>query len=225
LRTANHHSLEKLFEQPVDIESPMSNGQSPLLLAVTLRNTKAVQLLLLRGADHQVRDSQGRSLLEILWSHGNPGHREAKSIGYLLQAGFRLAPTTDEKGQTWLHRLAAKCDDSNIPVALIEQGYSVDERDGSGWTALHHAVRGDRYDFCQGLLEKGAEVNAQTLKEVAEIRRDAEGFEHVGYRYMAGSHPLDLENQPFTRGTQQQNIAKLLQQAGGTKNPAVKNDF
>ncbi|XP_068733040.1 ankyrin repeat domain-containing protein 39-like isoform X2 [Montipora capricornis] len=46
--------------------------------------------------------------------------------------------------------------------SLLDKGGDPDARDGSGYTALHYASRSGHADICLLLLERGANVNAQT---------------------------------------------------------------
>ncbi|XP_068686584.1 ankyrin repeat domain-containing protein 39-like isoform X2 [Montipora foliosa] len=46
--------------------------------------------------------------------------------------------------------------------SLLDKGGDPDARDGSGYTALHYASRSGHANICLLLLERGADVNAQT---------------------------------------------------------------
>jgi len=224
LRSGNHREVGKLLEQGTDVNRPLPGGESALLIAIKRGDPKTVALLLERQADIKVKDDKGRDLFEILWGRGHPSGYQSRCIGLILKAGHQLPKTADKEGQTWMHRLAAACNEESIPSTLVEQGFPVDGRDQNGWTPLHHAVFHSRYFFCLGLLNCGADVNAQTEREVSR-ELVAPDDRQVLYRYMAGSQPLDLERQTFTRATVDENIEKLLTERGATKNPQVKNQF
>lgn len=226
LRKRNQGAVEKALADGADVNLALSDGSKPLEMAIRNHDYKNVGLLLDKGADYDLKDKKGRDLFEQLWNGGHLGTAEAKALGSLFKAGYTVPKTMDDKDQTWMHRLAQECNDDNIPKALVAQGFPVDERDEAGWTPLHHAVFNSRYHFCLGLLESGADVNAETGRELSRVIDDAEGGKgQLVYRYMAGSRPLDLEHQSFSRGQNKEDIAKLLEEKGGTRNPEVKNKF
>lgn len=226
LRKRNQTAVDKAIADGADVNQALSDGSKPLEMALRNKDSKNVGLLLEKGADYDLKDKKGRDLFEQLWNKGQVGAADSRALGFLLKAGYTVPKTMDDKDQTWLHRLAQECDDENIPKALVAQGFPVDERDQAGWTPLHHAVFHSRYHFCLGLLESGADVNAETARELSRIIDDSEGGGgRLLYRYMAGSRPLDLEHQSFSRGQNKEDIAKLLEEKGGTKNPEVDNKF
>lgn len=58
--------------------------------------------------------------------------------------------------------------------SLLDKGGDPDAQDSSGYTALHYASRSGHKDVCQLLLEKGADVNAQTRSgKVSSLHRAA----------------------------------------------------
>lgn len=225
VRTGNHREVGKLLEQGVDANRPLPGGETALQIAIKRGDPKTVGLLLERKADIQVKDDKGRDLFEVLWNRGHPSGNQSRCIGLLLKAGHQLPKEADKEGQTWFHRLAEDCNDETIPATLAEQGFAVDGRDQNGWTPLHHAVYNNRYFFCVGVLDCGADINAKTTKDITDILVDAEGHADVRLALLAGSQPLDLERQTLTRGTMDENIEKLLVERGATKNPQVKNRF
>jgi len=57
---------------------------------------------------------------------------------------------------------------------LLDKGGDPDARDSSGYTALHYASRSGHEDVCQLLLERGADVNAQTRSgKISSLHRAA----------------------------------------------------
>jgi ankyrin repeat protein len=108
-------------------------------------------------------------------------------------------------------------------VALLVQrrDFPVDIRDLFGWTALHVAAFEDHADSAIGLLENGADVNAETTA-IAGKQRGADHPPSWLWKVDPGSRPLDTHRPPLRSGSAK-NTAAILRQYGATENPAVDN--
>lgn len=71
--------------------------------------------------------------------------------------------------------------DNNVKriTTILDKGGDPDARDGSGYTALHYASRSGHKDACSLLLERGADVNAQTRSGRASSLHRAAYSGHV----------------------------------------------
>lgn len=64
-----------------------------------------------------------------------------------------------------IYHLIQRSDNEGDLLRVLDVGFPVDQRDGTGWTALHHAAHMGRRDCLATLLEYGADVNARTTRE------------------------------------------------------------
>lgn len=68
-------------------------------------------------------------------------------------------------GSTELHHAALEGSYEQVEQILDKHEHLVNVRDENGWSALHEAVRRGMLDVVKILLDRGAEVNAQTGKQ------------------------------------------------------------
>jgi ankyrin repeat protein/truncated hemoglobin YjbI len=156
---------------------PADDFQEVSLLCHTVcgGNIDAVKLLLERGAE--VKRHSGKlltlavvmdrvDLVKLLIEHGADVHR----VGFLGRLDDAERPVADlliangKKVPAWMLPRACRPDVSTNEVhrvtVLLDYGASLDDRDRSGLTALHYAVRGGKLPLIKLLLERCAQVNA-----------------------------------------------------------------
>jgi ankyrin repeat protein len=125
-----------------------------------------IGLLVDRGADVNIRDIDGKSLLTFAAEND-------RSIGMmerLIRHGANVN-TKDNNGYTPLHYAALRAGTSNETVPnntytdmiqlLVESGAVVDLQDNSGDTPLHSAAEVDARSGAQALIDCGAEIDIQ----------------------------------------------------------------
>ncbi|XP_059485425.1 uncharacterized protein LOC132202487 [Neocloeon triangulifer] len=132
----------------VPINEMNNEGDTALLLAVKIGNIEAARILLEAGADPQLADSQGMTILHIA--------AKSKNANIFLEI-MTFVPDTvifcaDKNGRTPLH-LAAENGHISILQVLMEKGAHMSALDANGWNALHYAVKG-KSDCLGWLLEK-----------------------------------------------------------------------
>lgn len=134
-------------------------GETPLHLAATRQSLEGMSLLVLRGADVNATDRQGRTPLHV--SCGNQGDRgrggteenARESVEFLLSVGART-DARDSTGRTPLH-LAVESGTKAAIEALVEVGATA-VADDAGNTPLHlAAITGDIH--AMQLLVRGKE--------------------------------------------------------------------
>lgn len=85
---------------------------------------------------------------EAFWRNDNPdGHKLAKNLA---------------RGSTLAHRHAKSSDYHELRRVLDKHGHLVNVRDEGGWTPLHESVRAGNVPVLKLVLDRGADVNAQT---------------------------------------------------------------
>ena len=146
------------FEKQWFTLPPEKIGDRPKTLYLITAKEKCLRLLLEHGADPNVRDSLGRTLLEIaiVWCmpdivkllliHGaDPNLRDGKSLTPLIKTailGIRDARPMTDKLQ--------------IVVHLIDAGADINAQAPNGKTALMYAVSNARMEIVELLVNSGA---------------------------------------------------------------------
>ena len=119
------------------------------------------RLLLSHGADVELRDEYGKTVLHSVAEWGRSGDIVKVLLENKLDINAR-----DEKGQTAL-LIAVRCspdepkEHRSLITQLLEGGASVDQSDIDGWTALHWAAAHGVVEIACQLLEAGADINAR----------------------------------------------------------------
>jgi cytohesin len=133
---------------------------APLHIAAERGRLDLVQVLIERGADVNIRDSQGRTPLHAAAIGGN-----AEVIRLLIKLGADVN-ARDNYGETPLHLVAAEGAAYPHPSyeeaakALLDAGADVNARNADGKTPLHIASVGNPA-LVKLFIERGADVNAQ----------------------------------------------------------------
>ncbi len=125
------------------------SGYSPLHWAVIMWSNEVAELIVAAGADVNARSNTGETPLDIVATSGGPA-----AIGELLVAKGADASS--------LHAAAYVGDIARVK-AFIDEGVEINRPSGmvSG-TALHSAAAGGHKEVAEFLIDKGADVNAQT---------------------------------------------------------------
>lgn len=209
-----------------DPNHTFSDGSRPLHVVAASKSAKAeaIRLLVERGAQVDAKDGEGKTAWELRW--GDPRRMlfegDAAVLVALLDAGFVPPKEPIEGGLTLLHEVGRRVPSTRLVSQLVtKHGFAVDARDDNGWTPLHFAAHENNVPAATGLLEQGADANAETTKTVGQSSNRG-GTEIVSWRYEAGTRPIDLFRNS-KRGRGKADVRKVLEQYGGKKNPAVDN--
>ncbi|CAD6189562.1 unnamed protein product [Caenorhabditis auriculariae] len=160
-RTPLHYAAEQGFDEIVTVllnngarnSTRDKFGVTPAHYAAQF-SVKCLDLLLTRSHITEVKDDQNRTCLMWAAVAGN-----VDAIHYLIQR--KEAPdrhATDKYGYTALH-LAAMAGNENVCKILVNQGWSISERDKSNNTALHLAVGRGYTEIVRFLVTSGANMN------------------------------------------------------------------
>ncbi|MEM7617699.1 MAG: ankyrin repeat domain-containing protein, partial [Pseudomonadota bacterium] len=129
-----------------------SYSDSPLIKAVSKEYYDIVNILMERGADLDVTNKKGETVLHIASRLGN------QEIIELILDKKRILDKTDYEGKTALHTAVVN-GKKNIALMLIIKGAPVNMNDLFGMTPLHLAVEHGNVEIVNMLLENGADPN------------------------------------------------------------------
>src|SRR5205823_12493133 len=161
----------------VDTRSQL--GRTPLLIAAAYDGaTEAARLLIEKGADVNVRDKSGMSVLQQAASSNN-----IELVRVLLAKGADVN-TVDQGGGSTALMAAAGSGDRNAATVklLIEHGAAVNVKTGDTaeivkngpiaighLTALQLAAGQGNNEAVEALIKAGAEVNAKDVRNASAV--------------------------------------------------------
>ncbi len=210
-----------------DPNHAFGNGDKPIHVIVSSAtgDPDVLRLLLERGAKVDATDGDGKTAWDQCWGDGRGELRDKQALMLLALLDGGFVPPTDAKfddDRTLLHEVARRVPSARLVSVLVDtHGAKVDARDAYGWTPLHVAVHENNDEAATGLLQKGADANAETTKTKEQTRPRGESTV-VQWRYEAGSRPLDVVR-PSSRGRFDKDVRKVLAEYGATSNDAVNN--
>lgn len=191
---------------PIHVVANASAGESSIM-----------RLLVEKGADVNAKDGDGKTAWDLVWKDDKRKLTEdgATMLLVLLDGGFKPSAPTLDDGRGLLHDIARRAPSVRLVSVLVrEHSQDVDARDDNGWTPLHVAAYENNAEAATGLLENGADANAETTKTIQRVHSRA-GSEIVDWRYEAGSRPLNL-TRSLSRGRFDKDVRKVLEQHGST---------
>jgi ankyrin repeat protein len=175
--------VNRLIEESVDINKPANDGRTALVGAVINGNLRAVEALLMVGADPNILMSDGRTSLHITAQQG-----DIELLKAMLKAGADPNIQENSNRNTPLHiavgRRLESNKDKNDPVeaiselekvkALLEGGADPNIQNLEGMPllmlAIAHGTAGD-IELAKALVGGGADVNKDTQTPDGNIVR------------------------------------------------------
>jgi ankyrin repeat protein len=130
--------------------NPNAKGRTPLHEAACAGSVPVIALLLQRGADPFVRDVHNQTPVSC-----------AEMRGKRAAASMRKAIAQSPRAKELSIHAAVRAGLIDRVRALLNGGTSVDARDDSGRTPLHHAILSDQEMLVGLLIARGADVNAR----------------------------------------------------------------
>jgi ankyrin repeat protein/acetyl esterase/lipase len=241
--------IEALITHGADVNVKNNNGYTPLYFAIWGGHEEVVRLLADKGADVNVLPKDDGTPLEYaVWNEdvemaklfvakgarfdamdndGWTAFRYAASQGHRELVTFFVDRGADLSGIHW----AAFKGNLGGVKDYLDQGVSVDARDGLGWTPLHWAASMAQDEVGKFLLRRGAEVGARSDKGRTPLHQAAtsgslrlvrllisEGAD-VNAKDEGGKRPLHCA---ADRG--QRNIAELLIAEGADVNARMEKN-
>jgi hypothetical protein len=143
------------------VNSKLPDGNTALHIIAQYGNadaSAAVQSLIERGADPDLRNSESKAPLHLAIDLGN-----MEAANKLIEAGANLDARELTHEDTFLH-IAVR--EGNIPLLkkLIEAGADINASDKDKHTPLHLAVAKGNEEMVKVLVEAGANIYAKDIK-------------------------------------------------------------
>ena len=147
--------VEQLLSLGFDIDSRDSNGQTPLMFAARYDQPDLFRFLIDRGSDPTLKDNHGWTLLHFAAAGGSDD-----IIEKLLFLGLDI----DSRNNSGLTPLmtAAFCHPPDLLHFLLERDSDPTLTDNHGWSLLHFAAAGGRYDIIKELVFLKFDINSRS---------------------------------------------------------------
>jgi ankyrin repeat protein len=150
--------LAKELENPkyaLQVNAKDALGQTALGLAATLGDSKAIEALLLAGADPNTHTNSMTTFHPLRKA---VRARSARCVELLLMASANPF-SLDSRGASFLHTAAASCDDIDIIRPLLLAGIPLDGRNVHDCTPLSFTPLKDNVNVARFMLAQGADIN------------------------------------------------------------------
>lgn len=143
-----------LQTNPEQLNEKDENGETLLYKATKNSSKQIVRFLLVKGAEVNIKNSEGSTPLHIVTS--------AYIARDLISKGADIY-ARDNEGKTPLHRRVEfpSVPEVQIIKELIKNGADINAKDNNGRTPLHLAHENSRAPYIKLLFENGANVNAK----------------------------------------------------------------
>lgn len=178
-------------EDSPNINQTNQDGATPLLLAAKYaneeKNNKAnFEMLLNKGADHNIADNEGKSVVGYLTEQYKLGRITLSTYRELCALiAFSNINFQDAQGQTALV-MAIRHNHVKLALELIEKQACIDLCTNRGFTPLHIAVLYGYEEIIQTLLKHYPHAKQNSNKELRDINKpNGEGATSL---ILAGKH-------------------------------------
>lgn len=155
--------LKRILGHKPKINTPKVNGRTVLFDVIFYNNLELIKMLLNNGADANLVDIDGNSVLSLLIDEGlkltRPKDREhfLERLVFLLK--FRVnVNAVDKDGRTVYHK-AVIADDVEVMEKLLSKRADLNIQDKQGRTALHHTQWKGNYKIARLLIAAGADMD------------------------------------------------------------------
>lgn len=192
-------------EITLDVNTPDSNGETPLFVAAQMGRKEVVEYLIGKGAEINTPDSKGdtplhvavqndwKEIINLLLRHrANVNQANTKDVTPLYSAiksrcweivelfinHLGDINASDEKGNTALHYAASLGWMQGVDL-LISIGADINKANGAGQTPLHFASYYGRPIIVKDLIEKGADISLKNIGDSTALHLSCMALEKV----------------------------------------------
>lgn len=186
---ASQEDIEKikylLQANPEQLNSVDENGETLLYKATKNSSQRTVRFLLIKGADVNIKNSDGSTPLHVVTS--------AYIARELISRGANL-DARDNEGKTPLHRkfMSHTKGDIQIIKELIKNGADVNAKDKDDVTPLHMAT-GSK-DLAEKLVENGADVNAKDKNGATPLHMASRGSKDLAAKLIENGADVNAKD-------------------------------
>ncbi len=154
--------IDKLLQSGVEINTQHKTTGTTLLMIASsyYYYDDIVEFLIRKGADLNLKDSEGKTAL--LWAASN----SLPNAKILIDHGAKVNIAAND-GMTPFIQATLGVSSGKVPIdmcdLLLKKGADVNaelkDRNASGWTALHYAAVNEDAELVEYLIKHGAKVN------------------------------------------------------------------
>ncbi|RLV60616.1 hypothetical protein D5018_05815 [Parashewanella curva] len=141
----NHDGIQEMLERPINIDAPMKNGDTLLMVAAGYYDATMVNALLNASANPNKKNERGKTALSYAAKCGQVASLE------LLLAKKADSLITDKCGRLPLHFAARNGHVECMKKLLASDHSTINQTDSFGYTPLHCAVREGRKEIVEEL--------------------------------------------------------------------------
>jgi ankyrin repeat protein len=171
VKAGNREAVRALLKNRAEVNTPETDGTTPLDWAVRADDLEMSQWLLQAGANAKAANRNGVTPLSLAATNANPAMVEA-----LLKAG--ADPKAALPGGQTILMTAARTGNPEVVKALLSRGVDVNAKESTyGETALMWAASENHASVVELLIEHGADRNARSNPVV--FSKDRFGLEGV----------------------------------------------
>lgn len=207
-------TVKLLLAKGAKINEISQNGNTPLFFAVDnfMESRAIMQVLLENQAAIFLKNNQEQTVWDYIYQQkkGKFFQKETDLLTLLTRFNYLPDTTANANKKNILHDLSERCDSPEITEFLVEK-HKLDpnKTDINGWTSLHYAAKGQNYEVARILLKNGANINAQTTRQVGKGNKGH-------WIYPEDSTPWDIyQKQTFSR--LDKNMSPLFEKNGGKR--------
>lgn len=148
IRGCNKDIVQLLLNNGANPNVQEVNGRNAYHEAAYMGEIEIIQMIREAGGNPLARDKQGKTPFSIVMNKDN------KIIHAVLGTNTNI---TDSDGNSPLHIIVKNKGSVELLKDLISNGYPLDTRNSSGYTALNYAIEADDVQRATVLLENGAD--------------------------------------------------------------------
>ncbi len=156
VENSDENETSKLISEGYDVNRTDLNGFTPLMVAVTKKNSAIIRKLIKAGADIDKLDTKNNTSPLLYAFHFD----NLKAVEILVNSGADVS-IKDYYGKNALMYACVSLDDSEISLLKkIIRKKDINSKDSGNSTPLMHAAGTGHLEAVKLLIKKGADINA-----------------------------------------------------------------